>query len=116
MHVEGLEAGTEMLCVVTEDNSDFRFTSKQAVQIGHKIALVDLKAGDAVLRYGIPIGYALADITPSPRVRINLGVRYDQYFFSERSVGAVAPIAFEKGLPIAFAPAEFAVQPQFLAQ
>src|SRR5688572_26253225 len=29
---------------------------------GHKVALVDIAADGAVLRYGIPIGYALKDI------------------------------------------------------
>ena len=33
-----------------------------AVPQGHKVALVDLKAAAPVLRYGIPIGYALKDI------------------------------------------------------
>jgi galactarate dehydratase len=33
-----------------------------AVPQGHKVALVDLKAATPVLRYGIPIGYALKDI------------------------------------------------------
>ena len=32
--VEGLEAGAEMLCVVTEDNSEFRMVARQAVPIG----------------------------------------------------------------------------------
>jgi galactarate dehydratase len=35
---------------------------REKVPQAHKVALVDLKAGDAVLRYGIPIGHALADI------------------------------------------------------
>jgi galactarate dehydratase len=35
---------------------------RDRVPQGHKVALVDLAAGMAVLRYGIPIGYALADI------------------------------------------------------
>jgi len=35
---------------------------REKVPQAHKVSLVDLKAGDAVLRYGIPIGYALADI------------------------------------------------------
>jgi len=35
---------------------------KEKVPQAHKVSLTDLKAGDAVLRYGIPIGYALADI------------------------------------------------------
>ena len=35
---------------------------RDAVPQGHKVALVDLPAKSAVLRYGIPIGYALKDI------------------------------------------------------
>ena len=54
--VEGLTAGTEMLCVVTEDNSDFRLTAKADIPIGHKVALADLKAGDTVIKYGEDIG------------------------------------------------------------
>ena len=46
--VEGLKAGTDMLCVVTHDNTSFNLTSKMDVPIGHKIALVDIKAGDTV--------------------------------------------------------------------
>ncbi|UUX49948.1 UxaA family hydrolase [Nisaea acidiphila] len=54
--VEGLKAGTEMLCVVTHDNSDFRLTAKADIPIGHKVALKDLKAGDTVIKYGEDIG------------------------------------------------------------
>jgi len=54
--VEGLTAGTEMLCVVTHDNSDFRLTAKADIPIGHKVALVDLKEGDTVIKYGEDIG------------------------------------------------------------
>jgi (2R)-sulfolactate sulfo-lyase subunit alpha len=43
--VENLAAGTDMFCVVTEDNSDFQAISKQDVPIGHKIALKDLAIG-----------------------------------------------------------------------
>ncbi len=49
----GLPAGT-----VLPDG----LTLRDAVPQGHKVALVDLPAGSAVLRYGIPIGYALKDI------------------------------------------------------
>ena len=37
---------------------------RDKVPQGHKVALVDLPAGGAVLRYGIPIGYAISD-TPA---------------------------------------------------
>ena len=54
--VEGLKAGTDMLCVVTADNSDFRLTAKADIPIGHKVALKDFVAGDTAIKYGEDIG------------------------------------------------------------
>ena len=54
--VEGLKAGTEMLCVVTHDDSDFRLVAKNDIPIGHKVALRDLSPGDTVIKYGEDIG------------------------------------------------------------
>ena len=54
--VEGLSAGTEMLCVVTHDNTDFALTAKHDIPIGHKVALSDLSEGDTVFKYGEDIG------------------------------------------------------------
>ena len=54
--VEGLTAGTEMLCVVTHDNSDFKLTAKADIPIGHKVALADLGEGDTIIKYGEDIG------------------------------------------------------------
>jgi (2R)-sulfolactate sulfo-lyase subunit alpha len=59
--VEGLTAGTEMLCVVTHDDSDFRLTAKADIPIGHKVALKDLKAGDTIVKYGEDIGRMVGD-------------------------------------------------------
>ena len=60
--VEGLTAGTELLCVVTEDNSELRAIANQDVPIGHKIALADLAVGDTVVKYGQDIGRVVATI------------------------------------------------------
>ena len=54
--VEGLTAGTEMLCVVTHDNSDFRLKVNADIPIGHKVALKALAEGDTVIKYGEDIG------------------------------------------------------------
>ncbi len=59
--VEGLKAGTEMLCVVTHDNSDFKLTANTDIPIGHKVALKPLKAGDTVIKYGEDIGKMVGD-------------------------------------------------------
>jgi (2R)-sulfolactate sulfo-lyase subunit alpha len=66
--VEDLAAGTDMLVVVTDDNSDFRMTAKETVPIGHKIALADLKAGDTVIKYGEDIGKVVAPIAKGAHV------------------------------------------------
>jgi galactarate dehydratase len=49
----GLSAGTEL---------PSGLILRDQVPQGHKVALVDIPADGAVLRYGIPIGYALKDI------------------------------------------------------
>jgi altronate dehydratase len=36
---------------------------ESAVPFGHKIAIEPIKPGDAVLKYGVPIGFATAGIT-----------------------------------------------------
>ena len=69
--VEGLKAGTNMLCVITANNSSFRLKSKMDVPIGHKIALVDIKNGDTVWKYGQDIGKAVADIKKGENVHVH---------------------------------------------
>ena len=54
--VEGVKAGDELFCVVTEDNSDFNVKTNHDIPIGHKIALEDLAEGDTVIKYGEDIG------------------------------------------------------------
>ena len=69
--VEGLKAGTEMLCVVTHDNSDFRLVAKADVPIGHKVALCDLKPGDTVIKYGQDIGRIVAAVGKGEHVHVH---------------------------------------------
>jgi (2R)-sulfolactate sulfo-lyase subunit alpha len=66
--VEELAAGTEMLCVVTADDSDFRLTARHAVPIGHKVALRDLAVGDTVVKYGQDIGRIVAPVARGEHV------------------------------------------------
>ena len=65
---EDLAPGTDMLAVVTEDNSDFHMQAQQATPIGHKIALKDLKVGDTVVKYGEDIGKVVAPIAKGEHV------------------------------------------------
>jgi (2R)-sulfolactate sulfo-lyase subunit alpha len=69
--IEGLKAGTNMLCVVTANNSSFRLKAKMDVPIGHKIALTDIKSGDTVWKYGQDIGKAVATIGKGEHVHVH---------------------------------------------
>jgi (2R)-sulfolactate sulfo-lyase subunit alpha len=69
--VEGLKGGTDMLCVVTADNSSFNLIAESDVPIGHKVALTDIKSGDTVWKYGQDIGMAKANIAKGEHVHIH---------------------------------------------
>ncbi len=69
--VENLKAGTDMLCVVTHDDTSFRLTVKDDVPIGHKVALADVKAGDVAWKYGEDIGRFKADVAKGHHVHVH---------------------------------------------
>ena len=69
--VEDLAAGVEMLCVVIQDNSEFRCTLNQNVPIGHKVALKDLNVGDTVVKYGQDIGRVTLAVRKGEHVHIH---------------------------------------------
>jgi (2R)-sulfolactate sulfo-lyase subunit alpha len=69
--VEDVKAGDELLCVVTEDNSDFKIVTKHDVPIGHKIALTDLAEGDTVIKYGEDVGRMVAAAAKGEHVHIH---------------------------------------------
>ena len=66
--IEGLEANTDMFCVVTSDNSSFNLIARMDTTIGHKIALTDIKNGDTIIKYGQDVGKAVADIKKGDHV------------------------------------------------
>ena len=61
--VEGVEAGTELLAVVTEDNTDFTITTRHDIPIGHKIALTNFAEGDTAIKYGVDIGRMVQELS-----------------------------------------------------
>jgi (2R)-sulfolactate sulfo-lyase subunit alpha len=69
--VEGLTASTDMLCVVTHDDSDFRLVVGTDVPIGHKVALKDLAVGDTVVKYGQDIGRIVAPVKRGEHVHVH---------------------------------------------
>jgi (2R)-sulfolactate sulfo-lyase subunit alpha len=68
--VEGLQAGANMLVVVTENNEAFRLKAKADIPIGHKVALKDLKPGDTAIKYGEDIGKIVAPVARGGHVHV----------------------------------------------
>ncbi len=69
--VEGLSAGTSMLCCVTADDSTFELEALDNVPIGHKIALRDLATGDSAVKYGEDIGRIVTDVKTGQHVHVH---------------------------------------------
>ena len=56
---------------VPVSGSDFSLEIHEDIPMGHKAALRDISAGEAVIKYGFPIGQALTDIPKGTHVHTN---------------------------------------------
>lgn len=43
----------------------------EPLDLGHKVALLPIAAGEKILKYGVPIGSATADIRPGEHVHLH---------------------------------------------
>ncbi len=59
--VEDVQAGKDVTGWIMETDETISLRALDAVPLGHKIALRDIKSGDTVLKYGHDIGRAVAD-------------------------------------------------------
>jgi len=71
MVVENTAAGQELTGWVMETDETIKVKSLDAVPLGHKIALRDIKNGDTVLKYGNDVGRAVADIGKGHHVHVH---------------------------------------------
>jgi (2R)-sulfolactate sulfo-lyase subunit alpha len=69
--VEGLKAGTDMLCLVTDNDTTFHLRATQDIPIGHKVALKDIASGDTVVKYGEDMGRAIAPIAAGEHAHVH---------------------------------------------
>ena len=65
-----IEAG-ETVSLVSKSGQVSEVTAKQAVPLGHKLALASIGKGDKVLKYGEVIGLATQPITNGDYVHIH---------------------------------------------
>ncbi len=69
--VEELKEGTNMLGVITHDDSTAKCKARHDIPIGHKVALVNLKKGDTIIKYGVDIGIMTADAKKGDHVHVH---------------------------------------------
>jgi (2R)-sulfolactate sulfo-lyase subunit alpha len=69
--IETTKKGQECNAWIMENNKSAKVQSINEIPLGHKIALVDLKEGDTILKYGHDIGKVVKTIKKGDHVHIH---------------------------------------------
>ncbi len=69
--VETVAKGKPLTGWLMATDSDIKIKSKDAIPLGHKIALKNIKKGDTIVKYGHDIGKAIADIPKGGHVHVH---------------------------------------------
>jgi (2R)-sulfolactate sulfo-lyase subunit alpha len=69
--VEDIAPGKELTGWIMESDETIKLKALDAVPLGHKIALKDIKSGDTVLKYGYDVGRAVADVGKGRHVHVH---------------------------------------------
>jgi (2R)-sulfolactate sulfo-lyase subunit alpha len=69
--VENVEPNQPLTGWIMETDETIRLKALDAVPLGHKIALRDIKKGDTVLKYGNDVGRTVANIAKGRHVHIH---------------------------------------------
>jgi (2R)-sulfolactate sulfo-lyase subunit alpha len=68
---EDVQPGKELTGWIMETDETVKLKSLDIVPLGHKIALGNIKTGDAVIKYGKDVGRAVADIDEGRHVHVH---------------------------------------------
>ena len=69
--IETTKKGQECNAWIMENDKSINVNSINAVPLGHKIALKDLKEGDTILKYGHDIGKVIKSIKKGDHVHVH---------------------------------------------
>lgn len=69
--VEDVGPNKALSAWVMDTDENRTLSAKEAIPLGHKIALASIPRGEAVLKYGQDIGQAIADIDPGAHVHVH---------------------------------------------
>jgi (2R)-sulfolactate sulfo-lyase subunit alpha len=69
--VEGLKAGATLNGWIMDQDKMMTFDAKSDIPIGHKLAIRAIAKGDTIMKYGVDIGRAIADIAPGAHLHVH---------------------------------------------
>ena len=69
--IETTRKGQECNAWIMENDKTIKVNSTNEVPLGHKIALIDLKEGDTILKYGHDIGKVVKSIKKGEHVHVH---------------------------------------------
>ena len=69
--IEKITPNQECNCWIMENDKSAKIQSVSEIQLGHKIAMVELKEGDTILKYGHDIGKVVKNIKKGEHVHVH---------------------------------------------
>ena len=69
--IEKTSSKQDCNCWIMEDDSSANIQSIDEIPLGHKIAMVDLKEGDKIIKYGNDIGKVVKSIKKGEHVHVH---------------------------------------------
>lgn len=69
--IEGVEAGQTLTGWIMDQNKTIEFDVKDAIPIGHKLAIRDLAVNDTVIKYGEDIGRIVSAIKQGEHLHVH---------------------------------------------
>tara|TARA_S200000501_G_scaffold158193_1_gene149348 strand:- start:3327 stop:3614 length:288 start_codon:yes stop_codon:yes gene_type:complete len=69
--IEKVKLNQNCNCWIMENDKSANIESKGEIPLGHKIAMVDLKEGDTILKYGHDIGKVVKNINKGEHVHVH---------------------------------------------
>ena len=69
--IEKVNKGQDCECWIMEDDSSTKIKSISDISLGHKIAMIDFKEGDTIIKYGHDIGKVVKSIKKGEHVHVH---------------------------------------------
>ena len=69
--IDRIIAKQDCACWIMENDKTIKIQSVDEIQLGHKIAMVDLNEGDTILKYGHDIGKVVKSIKKGEHVHVH---------------------------------------------